>query len=231
MEGVESFDIYRGEYEKIAGDESMSINGITNEAKTYDSKSTAGEKTKQTKQAASEKQDNSNTAAVYEKSDRTPVDKTGYKTDQDTVKRLMAEAEKRSQDLKDLVERMLRKQGQAFTDATDIYALLREGKVNVDPKTKAQAQKDISEDGYWGVENTSDRLVSFAKALAGGDPSKADEMIDAIKKGYEEATKAWGDDLPGICKDTLDAAISKIEAWRDSEGKAAMDIIKTALIL
>ena len=40
----------------------------------------------------------------------------------------------------------------------------------MDEKTRLQAQKDIAEDGYWGVEQTSERLVSFAKALSGGDP-------------------------------------------------------------
>ena len=68
-----------------------------------------------------------------------------------------------------LTGEMLLKQGQTLTDATDIYALLREGKLEVDPEVKAQAQKDIAEDGYWGVEQTSERLLSFAKALAGGD--------------------------------------------------------------
>ena len=111
---------------------------------------------------------------------------------------------------------MLLKQGEAFTESTDIYALLREGKVSVDPETRAQAQKDISEEGYWGVKQTSDRLVSFAMALTGSDPSKADSMIAAVKKGFEAAMKAWGGELPRICNDTMDEAIRKLEEWRDN---------------
>ena len=42
---------------------------------------------------------------------------------------------------------------------------------------------DIAEDGYWGVNKTSDRLVSMAIALAGGDTDKADELKNAITKG------------------------------------------------
>ena len=69
-----------------------------------------------------------------------------------------------------------------------------------------QAKKDIAEDGYWGVKQTSQRLFDFASALAGDDPEKMKEMQAAMEKGFKEATGAWGDELPGICKDTLDAA-------------------------
>ena len=197
----------------------MGVNGITNVAQAYENKSTVKTKKEQEKQTEVEKQEknSSNTAAVYEKSKKTVEQKKVYQKDSATVERLMAEADKRAGNLRDLVEKMLLKQGQTLTDATDIYSLLREGKVKVNPETSAQAQKDIAEDGYWGVNQTSDRLVSFAKALTGGDPSKANEMINAVKKGFEMAQKAWGGELPGICENTMDAAISKIEAWRDSE--------------
>jgi len=110
---------------------------------------------------------------------------------------------------------MLTKQGQTFNRASNVYSLLRDGKVPVDEETRLQAQKDIAEDGYWGIEQTSERLVSFAKALAGGDPAKADLMIEAVKKGFSLAEKAWGGALPQICRDTLDRTISKLEEWRD----------------
>lgn len=161
-------------------------------------------------------QDNKYDAVVYEPDHR--QQKT-YQRDQATINRLIEEVENNSQKLKDLVEKMLIRQGQAVNKATDIYALLREGKVKVDPKTRAQAQKDIGDDGYWGIEQTSERLLSFAKALSGGDPSKADLLIEAVKKGFSQAEKAWGGELPQLCKDTLDRTISKMESWRDSLGK------------
>jgi len=197
----------------------MSVNGITNVAQTYDNKSTSKTKENQNKQNEVAKQENSNNdkAAVYEKSNIKEKQNKIYKRDSDTVERMMADAEKSAQNLRDLVEKMLLKQGQTFNDSTDIYSLLREGKVKVDPETSAQAQRDIADDGYWGINQTSDRLVSFAKALTGGDPAKVDEMINAVKKGFELATKAWGGELPEISKNTLDAAISKMEAWRDSD--------------
>lgn len=191
----------------------MSVNSIHNAATTYESRNTAKSHSTNGKSYKYDNQTNVNNDAtvVYQKE---KASKTSYKTDRATVDRMIAEAERSAQTLRDLVERMLLKQGETLQEATDIYALLREGKLPVDPETRAQAQKDIAEDGYWGVEQTSDRLVSFAKALTGGDPSKADDMIAAVKKGFESATRAWGDELPELCKKTLEAAIGKLEAWK-----------------
>jgi hypothetical protein len=199
----------------------MSVDGINNTTQSYVNKSTTKTKTNQNQQVDNKKQEVPETAAaVYDKSEQI-VDKKIYQRDTATIDRLMAEADSRLQNLRDLVEKMLLKQGQKFTDTTDMYQLLREGKLEVDPETSAQAQKDIAEDGYWGVNQTSDRMVSFAMALSGGDPSKANVMIDAVKKGFEEATKAWGGELPEISKKTLDAAIGKLESWRDSANNSS----------
>lgn len=194
----------------------MSVNGVTNSTQTYDNVGASKAKANQNNNAEAKQVAVEDTAAVYEKSEQTKGQKV-YKRDTATVERLLADAERRAQSLRDLVQKMLLKQGETFNESTDIYALLREGKVEVDPETRAQAQKDIAEDGYWGVEQTSERLVSFAKALTGGDPSLADKMIEAVKKGFEDATKAWGGELPDITKRTIDAAISKLEAWRDGK--------------
>ena len=157
---------------------------------------------------------NEDKAVVYEKSSDVNSKKV-YVRDEATIQRLKAEVERHTQSLRELVEKILLKQGKAYTNATDMYAMLREGKLDVDPETRAQAQRDIAEDGYWGVKQTSDRLVSFAKALTGGDPSKVDMIIDAVKKGYEAAEKAWGDKLPDISRRTLEETLKKLEAWRD----------------
>jgi len=201
----------------------MSVNGITNATQVYDTTETAKAKANQAKTSDETKVNDTEAAAVFEKSEETPKTKKIYQRDQHTIDKLLAESEKRAQSLRDLVQKMFQKQGETFNESTDIYALLREGKLEVDPETRAQAQKDIAEDGYWGVAQTSDRMVSFAKALTGGDQSKADEMIEAVKKGFEEATKSWGDELPEISKRTLDATIKKLEAWRDgTEGSTTM---------
>ena len=157
-------------------------------------------------------------AAVYDKTDKTDkVEKPTYKQNTALVEKLKADAEARTAQMRNLVEKMMMKQGQTINGSMDY--------VKVDPATRKQAQEDISEDGYWGVKQTSDRLVSFAKALTGGDPSKADEMMKAIEKGFGQASKAWGGDLPDICQKTLEATREKMEEWRKSTSTEAVEKI------
>ena len=87
----------------------------------------------------------------------------------------------------------------------DKAAVYEKSEAKSSAQTKAQAQADISEDGYYGVKQTSERMFDFAMALAGDDVDKMKEMQAAVKKGYEQAEKTWGGKLPSICSETLDA--------------------------
>ena len=117
--------------------------------------------------------------------------------------------------LRSLVEKMMTKQGTAIANADSMWSFLADGNFTVDEETQKQAQADIAEDGYWGVEQTSDRILDFAKALSGNDPEKADLLIDAFKKGFEDATKSWGKDLPDISQRTYDAVLEKFDKWKN----------------
>lgn len=198
----------------------MSITRVTGNIASYvnnDCKHSVkdSKKEKQTNKAAS----NTDSAAAYESSKENGVKETKaksqslYKRDDMTIEKLKAEAEKRTSQLRSLVEKMLLKQGKTYDETTDIYAFLKSGDYTVDEEVSKQAQADIAEDGYWGVEQTSDRLLSFAKALTGGDPSKIDEMRAAVEKGFADATHNWGGELPSICKDTYDATMKKFDEW------------------
>ena len=196
----------------------MSVNGVGYDVNSYPT--TAAAKTTSTKAADTSAANEKTTvkesqAAVYEKGSSTTGKTTG-KADTATIEKMKADAEARTAQLRSLVEKMMMKQGQKVTSATDYLTALRTGTLQVDDATRRQAQEDISENGYWGVEQTSDRLVSFAKALAGDDPSKADELMAAIEKGFKQATRAWGDELPEICGRTLEATREKMNAWKDS---------------
>jgi len=79
--------------------------------------------------------------------------------------------------------------------------------------TQADAQKLIAEDGYFGVDQTSDRIVNFAKSIAGGDPAKIEAIKAGVDNGFQEALKAFGGTLPDISHDTYDAVMNKLDAW------------------
>ena len=115
------------------------------------------------------------------------------------------------------VKDMLKKQGKEVAVGEGIWKQIAKGDFEVDPKMQAEAQRNIAEDGYWGVNKTSERIISYAKALVGGDPSKIDMMEEAFKKGYKAATKSWGGELPSIAKNTYDKVMSMFDDWRKEE--------------
>lgn len=169
----------------------------------------------------------SDVAAVYEPSNEDTVTKKettdkGQALDRSAiVAQLKADNEARIASMKDMVMKMMQGQGNAIASADSIWSFLASGNYTVSEAAKAEAQKAISEDGYWGVEQTSDRILDFAKALSGNDVSKADELLEAFKKGYKQATKAWGKELPSISKDTYDAVEKKFNAWKNEASNTA----------
>ena len=137
------------------------------------------------------------------------------------VKQLKADQANREQQLTDIVHKMMSGQAKTYGQATDMWKFLASGEYTVDAATKAQAQKDISEEGYWGVKQTSQRLFDFACALAGDDVDKMKEMQAAMEKGFKQATGAWGKELPSICKDTFDAANKLFDDYYTSKEEQA----------
>lgn len=199
----------------------MSIQTITN---AQASSVYATHETPKTEQenAAGKPQEREKEAAVYEKSKTAAQPKTTYTINRmreedraALVKQLKSEQESRYQSLKNLVETMMGKQAKTFSMAQDdaIWQFLAGGDYTVTEAAKVQAQKDISEDGYWGVKQTSQRLFDFASALAGDDPDKMKQMQEAMQKGYGQAEKAWGRELPEISSQTLEAANRLFEAY------------------
>lgn len=158
------------------------------------------------------------TAAVYEKTTTEKKDSANKIYNRDAVvAQLKADQENRAASMQNLVEKLLRKQKGTFdlANSTNLAATFRQAVQFASPEDIAKAQADIAEDGYWGVNKTSDRLVSMAIALAGGDTDKADELKNAITKGFKKATAAWGEKLPQLCQDTYDAAMKKMDDWKN----------------
>ncbi|MBD1401249.1 hypothetical protein [Pelovirga terrestris] len=79
--------------------------------------------------------------------------------------------------------------------------------------TPEQAQALVADDGYFGVEQTSDRIVDFAINAFGSDPGKLQQMKDAIDKGFNEAQQAFGGALPEISQNTYAAIMEKLDTF------------------
>ena len=198
----------------------MSVQSIYNNVATVSantsSKSTETKKEENTTTA--NKTGFDETAVVYEKSNETDTVKANKNNGVDReaiIAQIKAENDARISQMQELVRKMMQGQGNALAQTDDIWSFLASGDYTVTEAAKLQAQEDISENGYWGVEQTSQRILDFAKALSGGDVSKADLLLDAFKKGYEEATGAWGKELPEISKKTYAAVEEKFAAWKE----------------
>jgi len=111
--------------------------------------------------------------------------------------------------LREMIVNLLEGQG----TATRVAA----GDTSIDIKdlTPEKAQELISEDGYFGVEQTSDRIVQFAISLGGNDPERLEEIKAGIEKGFQMAAKVLGGILPDISMKTHDAVMDKLDAWAE----------------
>ena len=123
------------------------------------------------------------------------------------------EAESNFTVLRDLVINLLKQQGITTQIASGDRATINLEDISID-----QAQELISEDGYWGAEKTSDRIIDFAISFAGGDPEKLEEIKANISKGFELASNALGGTLPEISQQTYDVIMEKLDSWAQDQG-------------
>ena len=202
----------------------MSLNPVGNVTDSvynrYGKASSAKTSTKAEETAKAEEKE-----AVYEKSKAESkatysINKMSASDRAALVQQLKQDQENRQQSLISLVHDMMNGQAKSYSLATgddSIWRFLSSGDFTVDAATKAQAQADIAEDGYWGIAQTSQRLFVFASALAGDDVEKMQKMQQAMEKGFKQATAAWGKSLPEISQKTLEAANKLFEDYYKSK--------------
>lgn len=164
-------------------------------------------------------------AAIYEKSEQTDSKSTQtYTRDSVKLREINAQVDAKLASLRATVENLISMQTIKTGEAAGLtYDQILEKyngnlksfyqSLEVDAETRLKAQQEISEDGFWGVKQTAARTIEFAKALAGGDPSKIAILKDAIEAGYREAEKAWGGELPEICRQTHAAVLKGLDEW------------------
>lgn len=199
---------------------SMTINNTINSNVSYAS-STKNETRTGTTRTETKPQDN----VIAQNSDNDTVEKgntggpkTSYIRDKSTVNQIKSETENKYNQMMNLITKMMTAQGKQATVGMGLGDMI--GMLDVDQKTVEQAQKDISEDGYWGVNKTSERIIDFAKAITGGDPSQIEKMRKAIKAGFGAAQDEWGKSkMPQITQDTYDAVMKGLDEWAAAAAK------------
>lgn len=187
----------------------MSVSGVTNTASSYGT--TAYEQGKSYSRKAedtSSKSSAESTGVTYEPSnDRAAI-----------IEKLKADSESKMNSFKNMVTDMLNQQGFAVKNSDDMWKLLAKGDYRVDAKTAQEAKDAISENGEWGVNKTAERMFQFAKAYAGDDEAKMEKMMNAFKKGFEQAEKLWGGKLPDISYQTYDKMYEMYDDYKKDLG-------------
>ena len=74
-----------------------------------------------------------------------------------------------------------------------------------------EANDLISENGFFGIANTADRIASFVLNGAGDDVEKLKAGREGAANGFEDAKKIWGGELPEISQKTIEKTLETLD--------------------
>jgi len=93
----------------------------------------------------------------------------------------------------------------------------RAGNLRLNDAERLQAQELVSEDGFFGVAQTTDRIMSFAMAMVGEGASEGqiESMRAAVQRGFDDVARMFGgfDRLPQVTRDTHAAIMQRFDEW------------------
>ncbi len=78
--------------------------------------------------------------------------------------------------------------------------------------SEEEAAELVSEDGFFGVTQTSERIANFVISGANGDEELLREGRKGILQGLKDAEEVWGGKLPDISYETIDKAVAMVDA-------------------
>ena len=128
----------------------------------------------------------------------------------------------KNEGMKDVVAKMLGAQANKASG---------KGGVNIDSILRSYGVEPIKSDGsddFCGAEKTANRILDFAKSLAGNDYDSFNKVKKAFEKGFGECEHIWGGKLPGVCYDTLDRVRKGFDEWEKDFNKQSEAAESTA---
>jgi len=139
---------------------------------------------------------------------------TVYAKDPATLERLWNETNHVFDAVRKLVASAI---GRDDASGQGFWAIRAGGTFKLSEADRAQAEELISEDGFFGVNKTTARIMDFAKALVGENASESDikNMRAAVQKGFDEVARLFGgfNKLPDVTKQTYDAIMKAFDEW------------------
>jgi hypothetical protein len=130
------------------------------------------------------------------------------------VHRLWNKTNQAGEALMQLIRSML---GNSNASGQGFWAQAAGGGMNISEADRLQAQQMIGEDGFFGVRQTKERIMGFAKALVGEDASEEEieSMRAAVQKGFDQVARMFGgfNNLPQVSRDTHTAIMQAFDDW------------------
>ena len=77
--------------------------------------------------------------------------------------------------------------------------------------SQSEASDLVSENGFFGIANTADRISNFIISAAGDDLQKLEVGKEGMLRGFKEAEKIWGGELPEISQKTIEKATQAVD--------------------
>lgn len=90
--------------------------------------------------------------------------------------------------------------------------------------SQKEAAELVSDKGYFGIDNTANRISGFVINGAGDNLDKLKAGREGIQRGYEQAKKAWGGNLPEISEKTMTKALEAIDKHIVKLGGSVVDV-------
>ncbi len=100
--------------------------------------------------------------------------------------------------------------------------------IGYDGKPIAELSQDeasalVSDDGFFGIDKTAERIANFVIQGSGGDESMMRAGREGILQGFKEAEEIWGGELPDISYKTIEKATQMIDEAMHNLGYSIMN--------
>ena len=89
--------------------------------------------------------------------------------------------------------------------------------------SQAEATELISEDGIFGITQTSERIANFVINGSNGDEDRMRAGREGMLQGFKEAEAMWGGELPEISQKTMQASIEMVDKAMHEAGFSILD--------
>jgi hypothetical protein len=152
----------------------------------------------------------------------TYADPRSNKVAQSDLAKMLEESDRKAQAIIDLIRPLVEQQGLNLAKVAS-----GEQHLSADPATIEAAKAAIADGGEFSVQKTAERILSFAKAVIGSDPSKFDAIRAAVEKGFQQAQDLLGGSLPEISQKTRTTIQAEFDRWKN-EGIPAGDTVSLA---